>query len=95
MSKEGRRARRAREREQDVEEALRKLKFMEKRGVDIEVTPDGKVGAFVPGMRAPASDAAGWDAEVSATYEDLHQMHKNERERMIILEAWGRFQDEE
>jgi hypothetical protein len=94
MSKEARRARRAREREQEVEEALRKLEFMEKRGVDIQVARDGKAAAFVPGTRAP-EDAAGWDAEVSAVYEDLHQMHKHDRERDILLEAWERFQDEE
>jgi hypothetical protein len=58
------------------------------------VTRDGKAVAFVPGTRAP-KDAAGWDAEVSAVYEDLHQMHKNERERDILRGAWERFQDEE
>ena len=35
------------------------------------------------------------DKRVRERYEDLHQMHKNEREREILLEAWERFQDEE
>jgi hypothetical protein len=94
LSKEERRRKREEQREQEVVATVGKLEFMEKRGVDIQVTPDGKVAAFVPGTRAPKG-TAGWDAKVSTVYEDLQQMHKSERERDILLEAWERFQDEE
>jgi hypothetical protein len=92
--RDDRRRMREQAREKEVDATVDKLKRIEKRGVDIQVAPDGKVGVFVPGTRAP-KDTAGWDTEVSAAYEDLHQMHKNERERDILLEAWERFQDEE
>jgi hypothetical protein len=94
MSKEERRRKRQEQHQQEVDATVDKLELMEKRGVDIQVTPDGKAVAFVPGTRTP-EDAAGWDAKVGAVYEDLQQMHKNEREREIILGAWERFQDEE
>jgi hypothetical protein len=90
MSKEDRRARRAREREQEVEEALRKLRFLQSRGFPLEVDEAARIAMFLdPG------GAAAYDEQVRARYEDLHQMHKNEREREILLEAWERFQDEE
>ena len=91
MSKEDRRrARRARGREREVQRALRKLRFLRSRGFPLEVDEAARIGVFLdPG------GAAAYDERVRERYEDLHQMHKNNRERDILLEAWERFQDEE
>jgi hypothetical protein len=90
MSEEERRRRR----EQDVKGAVQKLEFMESEGVDPEVTPEGKFGAFLPGRHGPPAGGINWP-QVGACLEDLHEMHKSDRERGIILEAWERFRDEE
>jgi len=92
--KEMRRRRRQQQREEEVVEVVRKLEFLEGRGVHPQVTPDGKFAGFI-GPGRPVGEAVGWDADTKAASDDLHQMHKNERERKIIREAWQRFQDEE
>ena len=91
MSKEDRRrARRARRREREVKRVLRKLRFLRSRGFPVEVDEAARIGVFLdPG------GAAAYDERVRERYEDLHQMHKNNRERDILLDAWERFQDEE
>jgi hypothetical protein len=94
MSKEERRRKRQEQREEEVVEVVRKLEFLESRGVDPEVTPDGKFAGFM-GLGEPVGGAGGWNTDTKAASDDLHQMHKSEREREIILEAWERFQDEE
>ena len=87
MSKEDRlRARRERE----VKRVLRKLRFLRSRGFPLEVDEAARIGVFLD----PGGGAA-YDERVRERYEDLHQMHKNNRERDILLEAWERFQDEE
>ncbi len=58
----------------------------------MRIDPNGEVGGFIPGVES-AEEAAEWD-RVGIVYEDLHQMHKSERGRSVILEAWERFQEE-
>ncbi len=82
------------QREAEIVDAVRKLGFLESRGVDVQVDRDGKVGGFIPGANPAAEGSAEWE-EVGIVYEDLLQMHKSERERSIILEAWERFREEE
>jgi hypothetical protein len=94
VSKEERRREREEQREAEVVEALDKMRFLEGKGVDVEVTPDGKAAGFIPG-RGSLEGTGGWDDAVKHALDDLHQMHKSGRERSIILEAWERFQDED
>ena len=83
------------QRQQEISEVLEKLKFMESQGVDPQVVTDsGKFGAFIPGRHRPPAGGVNW-TKVGTYLEELHQMHKNKREREIIVEAWERFQDEE
>ena len=84
------------QREQEVSEVLEKLKFMERQGVDPHVTPGGNFGAFLPGRHGPPAGGINWP-QVGACLEDLHEMHKSDRGRGIIREAWDhfQFQDEE
>jgi hypothetical protein len=91
-SKEEKRRERQEQREAEIVDTVRKLNFLESQGVDVQVTADGKVGGFIPGVN-PSKESADWD-EVVTVYEDLHQMHKSEREREIILEARERFEGE-
>ena len=79
---------------QEVVEAIQKMRFMESQGVDLQVTPDGKVTGFVSGDEPLDAVFERSDA-VRVYYNDLHQLHKSERERGIILEVWERFQEEE
>jgi len=90
---EGKGRERQEQRQAEIVDAVRKLNFLESQGVDVQVAPDGAIGGFTPGAN-PVEGAADWD-KVGIVYEDLHQMHKSERERSIILEAWERFRDEE
>jgi hypothetical protein len=95
MSKEERRREREEEeqRKAEVEEAVKKMRFVEGRGVDVHVDRDGRASGFVPG-KDPVEGTGGWDDDVTgAPLDDLNQMHKSERERSIILEAWKRFQN--
>ena len=80
------------QREAEIVDTVRKLTFLESQGVDVQVTADGKVGGFIPGVN-PSKESADWD-EVVVVYEDLLQMHKSERDREIILEARERFEGE-
>ena len=80
------------QREAEIADTVRKLTFLESQGVDVQVAADGKVGGFIPGVD-PSKKPTGWD-EVVIVYEDLHQMHKSEHAREIILEAWERFEGE-
>jgi hypothetical protein len=90
---EGEGRERQEQRQAEIVDAVRKLNFLESQGVDVQVASDGAVCGFIPGAN-PVEGDAGWD-KVGIVYEDLHQMHKGERERSIILEAWERFQDGE
>jgi hypothetical protein len=94
VSKEERRREREAQREAEVAAAVEKMRFLEERGVDVQVTPDGKSAGFMPGS-GPLKGTAGWDDTVRGALDDLHQMHKSGRERSIILEAWERFKDED
>jgi hypothetical protein len=94
MSKEERRRRRQERREQEVVDALEALRFLESQGIDPVVTPDGKFAPAVSGGVDPA-EALERGKQIRAFHSDLFQMHKNDREREIILEAWERFLDEE
>ena len=81
------------QREAEIVDTVRKLNFLENQGVDVQVGLNGEVDGFIPGAN-PVEGDADWD-KVGIVYENLHQMHKSERERSIILEAWERFRDEE
>lgn len=91
--KEGKSREGKEQRQAEIDDAVQKLNFLEGQGVDVQVGPNGEIGGFIPGVDS-AEEAAEWDG-VGIVYEDLHQMHKSERERGIILEAWKRFQGEE
>ena len=91
-SKEEKRRGHQEQREAEIVDTVRKLTFLENQGVDVQVTADGKVGGFIPGVN-PSNESSDWD-EVVIVYEDLHQMHKSERDREIILEARERFEGE-
>jgi hypothetical protein len=78
----------------EVEAAVKKMRFVEGRGVDVHVDRDGRASGFVPG-KDPIEGTGGWDEDVRGALDDLNQMHKSERERSIILEAWERFQNED
>ena len=95
---EGRRQREE-QREAEVVEALEKLRFLESYGLHPRVvTPDGKIAAFLGPLREGEQRPEGEQLPFGAlerTYNDLHEMHKNDRKRGILLEAWGRFQEEE
>ncbi len=80
--------------EQEVTDTLQKLELLKGRGAALHVSSDGKVAA-TSSHGDPVAGVVGWDAEASTVYEDLHHMHKSDREREIILEAWKRFQEEE
>jgi hypothetical protein len=82
------------QREQEISEVLEKLKFMESQGVDPHVTPGGKFGAFIPGRHRPPAGTIDW-SKVGACIEALEQMYRSEEKHKIIIEAWGRFEDEE
>jgi hypothetical protein len=96
VSKEKRRREREEEepRKSEVEAAVKKMRFVEGRGVDVHVDRDGRASGFVSGKN-PVEGTGGWDDDVRAALDDLHQMHKSDRERSIILEAWERFQNED
>ena len=81
-------------READVVAAVEKMRFVEGRGVDVHVDPDGRASGFVAG-KDPVEGIGGWDDDVRGALDDLNQMHKSDRERSIILEAWKRFQNED
>ena len=80
------------QREAEIADTVQKLTFLESQGVDVQVDAEGKVGGFIPGVD-PSKKPADWD-EVVIVYEDLHQMHKSEHAREIILEARERFEGE-
>ena len=82
------------QREQEVSEVLEKLKFMDSQGVDPVVTRGGKFGAFIPGRHRPPAGTINW-SKVGACIEALEQMYRSEEKHKIIIEAWGRFEDEE
>jgi hypothetical protein len=94
MSKEERRRRRQERREQEVVDALETLRFFESQGIEPVVTPDGKFAPAVSGDVDP-TEVLQQGKQLRGFHSDLFQMHKNERERDILLEAWERFQDEE
>ena len=81
-------------READVVAAVEKMRFVEGRGVDVHVDRDGRASGFVPG-KDPFEGTGGWDDDVRGALDDLNEMHKSDRERSIILEAWERFQNED
>jgi hypothetical protein len=81
-------------READVVAAVEEMGFVEGRGVDVHVDPDGRASGFVAG-KDPFEGTGGWDDDVRGALDDLNQMHKSDRERSIILEAWKRFQNED
>ena len=96
MSKEERRREREEEepRKAEVEAAVKKMRFVEGRSVDVHVDRDGRASGFVAG-KDPVEGTGGWDDDVRGALDDLNQMHKSDRERSIILEAWKRFQNED
>jgi hypothetical protein len=96
VSKEERRREREEEepRKAEVEAAVKKMRFVEGRGVDVHVARDGRASGFVPG-KDPVEGTGGWDDDVRGALDDLNQMHKSDRERSIILEAWERFQNKD
>ena len=94
MSKEERRRRRQERREQEVVGALGVLRFLESQGIEPVVTPDGKFAPTVSGD-VDVAEVLQQGEQLRGFHSDLFQMHKNARERDIILEAWERFQDEE
>jgi hypothetical protein len=81
-------------READVVAAVKKMRFLEGRGVDVHVDWDGRASGFVAG-KDPFEGIGGWDDDVRGALDDLNQMHNSDRERSIILEAWKRFQNED
>ena len=96
MSKEERRREReeVEPRKAEVEAAVKKMRFVEGRGVDVHVDRDGRASGFVAG-KDPFEGIGGWDDDVRGALDDLNQMHNSDRERSIILEAWKRFQNED
>ena len=96
MSKEEHRREREEEepREAEGEAAVKKMRFVEGRGVDVHVDRDGRASGYVPG-KDPIEGTGGVDEDVRGALDDLNQMHTSDRERSIILEAWERFQNEE
>ena len=91
-SKEEKRREHQEQREAEIVDTVQKLNFLESQGVDVQVTADGRVGGFIPGVN-PSEVSADWD-EVVLVYENLQHMYKSEREREIILEARERFEGE-
>jgi len=81
-------------READVVAAVEKMRFVEGRGVDVHVDRDGRASGFVAG-KDPFEETGGWDDDVRGALDDLNQMHKSDRERSVILEAWKRFRNED
>ena len=81
-------------READVVAAVKKMRFLEGRGVDVHVDWDGRASGFVAG-KDPVEGTGGWDDDVRGALDDLNQMHNSDRERSMILEAWKRFQNED
>ena len=81
-------------READVVAAVKKMRFLEGRGVDVHVDWDGRASGWVAG-KDPFEGIGGWDDDVRGALDDLNQMHNSHRERSIILEAWKRFQNED
>jgi 8-oxo-dGTP pyrophosphatase MutT (NUDIX family) len=98
VSKEERRRRRKEQRELEVQRAVDNLKFVEYFGLmpvvdknglfTAGVVEDGEIEAALRELNEKAGMVRG-------TCDNLYQMHKNERERKILLDAWERFQDEE
>ena len=80
--------------EAQVAEAVEKLEFMESQGLHPQVTsPDGKIAGFIDGpVTSGSSDRSHFDDAIR-TYNDLHRMHKDDRERGILIEAWKRFHE--
>lgn len=69
--------------------------FMESQGLHPQVTsPDGKIAGFIDGPIASGSRDRSYFDDAIRTYNGLHGMHKNDREREILIEAWERFRDE-
>ena len=92
MSKEERRRRRQERREQEVVDALGMLRFLESQGIAPVVTSDGR---FAPAISGDVAEVLQQGEQLRGFHSDLFQMHKNARERDILLEAWDRFHDEE
>jgi preprotein translocase subunit Sec61beta len=94
MSKEERKRRRQERREQEVVDALGLLRFLESQGIEPVVTPDGRFAPAVSGD-VDVAEVLQQGEQLRGFHSDLFQMHKNARERDILLEAWDRFHDEE
>ena len=60
-------------READVVAAVKKMRFLEGRGVDVHVDWDGRASGWVAG-KDPFEGIGGWDDDVRGALDDLSEL---------------------
>jgi hypothetical protein len=98
MNKQQRRLKRAQQRDQEVAEALEDLEYVESCGFGVDVDENGIFGATVDlGVPQPLTPKQVHNRVevVRDVCDSLYEMHRSERQRSILLDAWELFQLEE